>query len=58
MFGRYISYEFQIKFDFVSYHFIVFDAVRIVEPSPDEVEPSPDEVKSHHWSKMLTCNQW
>ena len=23
---------------------IVFDAVRIVEPSPDEVEPSPDEI--------------
>ena len=37
----------------------VFDAVRMVEPSPEEVEPSPDEVKSHHWSKMvcplLTC---
>ena len=29
----------------------VFDAVQIVEPSPDEMELSPDEVKSHHWSK-------
>ena len=51
-----------MKCNFVSYDFIVFDVVRIVEPSPDEVEPSPDEVKSRHWSKMVcplqTCNQW
>ena len=41
---------------------IVFDAVQLVEPSPDKVNLSPDEVKSHHWSKMacplLACNQW
>ena len=38
MFGTRISYEFLMTYNFVSYHFIVFDAVRIVEPSPDEVE--------------------
>ena len=57
----YISYDFEMKSQFVSYHLIVFDAVRVVEASPDEVEQSPDEVKSHHWSKrvcpLLTCNQ-
>ena len=32
----------------------VFDALRIVEPSPDEVEPSLDEVKSKgvKWSAL------
>ena len=39
----------------------VFDALRIVEPSPEKAEPSLDEAESHHWSKMvrplLICNQ-
>ena len=39
MFGTCISYEFQMKYNFVSDNFIVFKAVRIVEPSLNEVEP-------------------
>ena len=38
MFGTHITCEFHMKCNFVSYHFIVFDAVRIVETSPDEVK--------------------
>ena len=45
-----------MKCNFVSYHLIVFDAIQIVEPFPNEVEPSPDEIKSYHWSPLLTCN--
>ena len=47
-----ITHEFQMKCGFVSL-LTVFDALKIVESSPDEVEPSLDEVKSQHWSKMV-----
>ena len=43
-----------MKCGYASYFLTVFDAFRIVAPSPDEMEPSLDEVKSHHWSLHVT----